>query len=183
MQQQGFFDSSIRLFETYREKMGRERPEGYNLDLANEVCRRLKQLSFLCERIDSYEKHFALVSIKDLQTYENVLFKLELYAECFYFVTWRICSILQHKTHNILAYLNTFEAKGVCDVRNQLIEHPEKESQIFMQSFMCGGDEGPVLKNARPVGDEFQIRDKGLWVNAGEFKDNLEKLLRAALEK
>ncbi len=47
---------------------------------------------------------------------------------------------------------------------------------------MCGADEGPVLKNARPAGDAYKISDKGLWVNAKEFRDNLEKLLRQAIE-
>ena len=51
-----------------------------------------------------------------------------------------------------------------------------------MQSFSCGSDEGPVLKNARPAGDPYEISDKGLWVNAKEFRDNLEKLLRQAVE-
>ena len=106
---------------------------------------------------------------------------MELFTESFYFVAWRIYSIFKHKRTNTLPYLNTFEAKGVRDVRNKLIQHPEG-GQIFTQSFMCGGDEGPVLKNARPAGQQYKISDKGLWLNAKEFRDNLEKLLRKALE-
>ncbi len=207
MKKQKFFDSTVELFETYKAKMDREKPDGYNSSLAHEVSRRLKQLSFLCNKIRLYEKRFDKIGLtefgissadiakakmtgvpvtsafsrKDFDAFTNLLFEIELFAESFYFVAWRICSIFKHKRTNTLPYLNTFEAKGIRDVRNSLIEHPE-DSQIFRQSFMCGGDQGPVLKNARSAGDPYEICDKGLWVNAKEFRDNLEKLLRQAVE-
>ena len=207
MQKQRFFDSIIRLFETYRKRMNRKRPKRYNAHLGHEVHRRLKQLSFLCKNIRSYETRIdkiipralgissadmmkakitgvaplAAHSPKDIAVFGTLLFELELFVESFYLLAWRIRSILRHKKKYILPHLNTFEARGIRDVRNSLIEHPE-DSQIFMQSFSCGGDRGPVLKNGRPAGDPWKIYDKGLWVNAKEFRDNLEKLLRKALE-
>lgn len=186
--------------------MGRERLEGYNSDLANEVYKRLKQLSFLCNKIRLYQTyimkimpkafasftdarnarisrvHPTTASTKDFDVYTKLFFEMELFAESFYFVAWRIHSILRHKKDNLLPHLNSFEAKGVRDVRNSLIEHPE-DSKIFMQSFACDSERGPVFKNARPEGDPYEISDQGLWPNANEFKRNLEKLLVAALGK
>ena len=207
MKKQQFFDSTVELFETYKATMDREKPEGYNSSLAIEVSRRLKQLSFLCNKIRLYEKRFDKIvpkafgissdnivnarmaeppitsafSRKYFDVYTNLLFEMEFFVESFYFIAWRMCSIFKHKRTDTLPHLNTFEAKGVRDVRNKLIQHPEG-SQIFTQSFMCGGDQGPVLKNARPTGDLHEISDKGLWLNAKEFRDKLEKLLRQAVE-
>ena len=187
--------------------MNREKPAGYNSSLASEVAKRLKQLSFLCNKIHSYEKRIdkivplgpdislaeltrvkttgaplqAKLLTKDFDAPRTFLFEFGLFVESFYFVAWKICSIVKHKRTNTLPYLNTFEAIGIRNVRNCLIEHPEKE-QVFMQSFMCGGDKGPVLKNARPASNSCKISDKGLWVNAEEFKNELEKVLRQAVE-
>jgi len=203
-----FFDSTIELFKAYQSKMDKEKPKGYNVYLAREVCKRLKQLSFLYEKIRLYEsrvmksapKAFGLSSnnitaddintivstrrvplSEDFRPYQALLFEMEVFVEAFYFFAWRTYYIIRNKSCP-LPHLNRFKAEGILNVRNHLIEHPEKQSQILTQSFMCGGDEGPVLKNARPDGDTFEIQDQGLWANAEEFKTNLEKLLREALE-
>ena len=71
------------------------------------------------------------------------------------------------------------KAKGINTVRNQLLVHPEKV-QILMPSYSWGND-GPIFKNARPVGQPFEIMDSGLWINAKEFKNDFEELLQKAI--
>jgi len=44
------------------------------------------------------------------------------------------------------------------------------------------GNNGPILKNARPAGQSFEIKDPGLWINAKEFKDGLEEILKKAIQ-
>ena len=62
--QQKFFDSTIELFEKYLEKMNDERPKSYNWDLGRETLARLKQLSFLYEKIRKHERHCFESSLK-----------------------------------------------------------------------------------------------------------------------
>jgi len=77
--------------------------------------------------------------------------------------------------------LKTFEAAGVWNVRNHLIEHPEgRASRVLSRSFSFGGAHGPVVKAIRETA-ETAHPDAGLYANAQEFADNLEATLASAL--
>ena len=69
------------------------------------------------------------------------------------------------------------KCEGVRNVRNKLLEHPEKQGKILVQNFGMCGEQGPTLKPERPEGQENIFPDKGLEVNTLEFKNNLETLL------
>jgi len=184
MKEQKFLDSTIRLFEDYRNKMKNKKPKSYNLNLSNEIHLRLWQLSFICDKILHYEKIVTkpTSSIEDRRKCTRFFDEGIVFAEAFYFFAWRIMTITDHYT-NPLPGLKGLKgrAKGVVIVRNCLIEHPERpEEKIFMISYGWDSN-GPKLKNVRPVGQSFEISDNGFWKNAKEFKDGLEKLLQSAL--
>lgn len=186
VKKQWFFDWTSKLFKDYRSKMIREKVQGYNSNLSNEVYHRLWQLSFICEKIWQYEQKLT----KESWTKENwreharLLDEGMVFVEAFYFFAWRVIWIAS-KT-KVLPGLEGLKKKdkGVTLVRNALIEHPETtEEKIFTLSYGWGGKRGPTLKDARPVGQTFEISDAGLWVNAQEFKDGLEGLLQDAIKQ
>jgi hypothetical protein len=185
MGRQKFFDSTVKLFEDYRNKMKKGKTDNYNSDLANEVWMRLRQLSFICEKIRSYEQNVRSTSIiNEARKLMRFMEEGMVFVEAFYFFAWRIICITEHYTKP-LPYLQGLKkkAKGITIVRNCLIEHPEKQKEkVFLPSYMWGND-GPVLKNARPAGQTFDIQDRGLWINAQEFKDGLEELLQNVIKQ
>lgn len=196
MKKQKFYGSTIKLFEDYRSKMIKERPKGYNSNLANEMHRRLKQLSFIYEKVRYYDSKIMSpvenISVQELRglSRKDILKGMKLldegiiFVETFYFFAWRIIQITEHYTKP-LPYLKGLKekAKGITIVRNCLIEHPEKQKEkICMYSYAWGNDDrGPILKNARPTAQSYEINDNGFWKNAKEFKDGLEELLKIAL--
>lgn len=110
-------------------------------------------------------------------------FQMKLYSESFYYLAGRARALLRNKDEP-LPGLGGFESRGVRDVRNHLLEHPEgSASRIFIASWAWGGPQGPVMKSIRYAGQEDLFRDAGLYVNASEFIGQLEMLLGAALRK
>ena len=81
------------------------------------------------------------------------------YLEALYLFAWRTRVIIQQ-----LPGLHAFDPRGVRDVRNQLIEHPEQ----------CGGDlsRGLGFCNEQ-FGPSLRGGDKGLVSNVEEFCDEL----------
>lgn len=197
MKEQKFFDSTIKLFEDYRRKMIKEKTNGYNSNLSNEIHHRLKQLSFIYEKVRYYDrKIMSPIENLSIQEYQKTPIKDDLkrirfldegivFVETFYFFAWRIICITNHSKEP-LPYLKGLKgkAKGITIVRNCFIEHPERtEEKIYMYSYAWGNDErGPTLKNARPTEQSFEISDNGFWKNAKEFKDGFEKLLQEAIK-
>jgi hypothetical protein len=189
VKEQAFFDSTIKLFQDYQNKI-RGKHKGYDPNLANEVRRRLFQLSFICEKVRYYEKILSTVApvrqhIENIKIQERDDLKGSVFVDAFYFFAWRIIDIARHDTKP-LPYLRGLKdrAKGVRDVRNKLIQHPEKEKEKNLTlSYEWGAETGPKLKTVRPVGQTFTFKDNGLWINAQEFKNALEKLLKKAISK
>ena len=197
MKKQKFFKATIKLFEDYRSKMIKEKPKSYNSNLSNEVHHRLKQLSFIYEKVRYYDRKIVSpienllvqevqqTAIKDILKRKRFLEEGIVFVETFYFFAWRIISITKHYKEP-LPYLKGLKekAKGITKVRNCLIEHPEKQKEkIYMYSYGWDNVErGPILKFARPLGQSFEIRDDGFWKNAKEFKDGFEALLQEAIK-
>lgn len=188
------FNNVIPLFDLYHSKLRDNAPDSYPSLWVHEVSKRLKQLSFLCDRIAAYEKKILKLSmtvtftnIRDerFSEYANLLFEAEIFVESFYFVAFRVRETLirRHSGAYLFPDLKGFEATGVRDVRNHLLEHPEKHGGVLPQCFGLGGHEGPKLKSALRDGDTPDSFDGGLWKNADEFSRNLEELLREALER
>jgi len=184
MKKRKFFDSTIKLFEDYRRKMIKEKTNGYNSNLSNEVHMRLRQLSYICKKLCSYEQIVLkpTSSIDEARKLTRFFDEGIVFAEAFYSTAWRIICIAKHGTKPLprLGGMKK-KAKGINTVRNQLLVHPEKQKdQIFMVSYSWGND-GPKFKNARPAGQTFEIMDSGLWINAQEFKNDFEGLLQKAI--
>jgi len=187
MQKENFFHSTVTLFEDYRGKMIKKRHKDYNGNLSNEVYHRLRQLSFICQRIRHYDQivipaiTFSTSTTEEFYKQQQYFDEGLVYAEAFYFSAWRIILITHHNT-NPLPGLKPLKkkSKGVRTVRNSIIVHPENKN-IFLQSFAWGSN-GPILKAGRTPGETFEITDRGLWINALEFKDSLEELLQKAIQ-
>ena len=142
------------------------------------------------EYIDSHGLDFdALPQLEDArysgEEFEIITssqFEMELFTECFYYISHRLRMLLR-KSEPIPG-LKSFECIGARNVRNKLLEHAEgKDSQVFIQSFGWGKENGPVLKSVRYAGQENVYPDKGLYVNAAEIKDELEAILKRLLNE
>ena len=90
-------------------------------------------------------------------------------TEAFYYFAFRFREVVRR-----VPGFSKFEAVGIRDVRNHLIEHPEKTSKVLDGSFKHGGVEGPVLKPIRSEAQKDVWLDRGLFVNAAEMRDQLE---------
>jgi len=101
-------------------------------------------------------------------------------TEAFYYCAGRTRTVMRLK--GLFPALGSFEAHGVRDVRNHLLEHPEGSHSTVIENGMAfGAESGPVIKGLRRTGKVHVFPDRGLYVNAQEFASNLEAKLRAAL--
>lgn len=115
--------------------------------------------------------------------------EVRLFTETFYFVAWRLREVLRRGGTLAFPGFSNFDAPGVRSVRNQLLEHPEKPDGRNFRQHLVVTDAGPVLKSPTIVlrtstgqtepGSESV--DRGLYINAREFHDELLQRLRQAL--
>jgi hypothetical protein len=102
-----------------------------------------------------------------------LLFEVKLSAEAFYYFAARLIGIL-----NLFPGLKNFGVPGIRNVRNRLIEHPEKgNSGVTQQNWGCDGKTGPRLKTSRRLGQENVPQDAGLFLNAADLRDCLKRRL------
>ena len=101
---------------------------------------------------------------------------LEFFTEAFYWFAARVRSVIRS-----LPRLESFEAEGVRNVRNHLLEHPEgKSSGVLINSFGYGLKQGPVIKALRYDHQRTVWPDAGLFVNASEFSEKFVRCVNAA---
>jgi hypothetical protein len=200
------FEVVIEKFDNYWDKMDAEKPVNFSQDLAAEVRKRLEQLDYLYELImEKHQRYMDLLwkevggdldahkekiraaggSITKPRSNEKIemdklVLEIEVFTESFYYLAHRTRVILGNSIFPFPG-IKSFECEGVRNVRNKLLEHPEKESKILAQNFGMGGEQGPTLKPDRPEGQENIFPDAGLEANTLEFKGNLEKLLDSVL--
>ena len=126
------------------------------------------------DAMKSYHAH--LKEIMPLRIHE---IEIRVLTEAFYYCAGRARTVLR----DVYPGLGTFEAEGVRDVRNQLLEHPEgKNSTVIENGTSFGFDCGPVIKGVRRADKVHIFPDKGLYINAQEFAANLETKLKAVVE-
>ena len=65
----------------------------------------------------------------------EIVLEMKMYAESFYYFAARIRKIIKYKKEP-LPFLKNFESKGIRDVRNRLIEHP----QVLIPACGFGGE-------------------------------------------
>lgn len=98
-------------------------------------------------------------------------FFIQLHFEQFYYVAGRIRNVVRH----LPGIEKKFEAEGIRNIRNNIIEHPEKVD-FSSNGFTYGISKGPTINT---IGDNNIIyKDKGFFENAEEFKTNLESVLK-----
>lgn len=125
------------------------------------------------DKMKRYSEH--LESTMPLRISET---EMRVLTEAFYYCAGRARAVLRA----VYPALGQFEAVGVRDVRNQLLEHPEgKNSTVIENGTSFGFDCGPVIKGVRRVDKVHIFPDKGLYINAQEFATNLEAKLRQLL--
>jgi hypothetical protein len=153
-----FFASIGRPLERYFTEVIRAQGETIKAELWMEAEERLGQLDFLIHRITELQNRIAdaqrrmreaiqlnfdnnsgdkarLFSSPEHAESErlsalrnDLIFELKLLAEAFYYFAARLIKILQHFPH-----LKNFDPLGVRNVRNHLIEHPDKASSGVTQ--------------------------------------------------
>lgn len=204
------FGRCIELFDDYYRAADAKRIQGFSAPLGCELRERLQQMNWLLVQIQSREdelttigdrsraalsSHINRIKAEGL-SYEDtpipadaqmsredgyrsiaLMDEIRLLVEAFYYFAARARHIVRN-----MPKLNSFEAVGVRNVHNHLIEHPEgRGSQVLSRSFAFGGAKGPVVKAIRES-TETAHPDVGLFTNAQEFADNLTKTLQDAVQ-
>jgi hypothetical protein len=152
-------DEAIRLFSHHRYSAKKE--GGTQLDLWAEGETRLWQLRYCLGRfkqlVEAHEsdlrtRHAARIAEPSPESERAMMqarvsapsSEVEFYAEAFYYMAFRLTKVLQK-----LPPFKSFEAPGVRDVRNHLIEHP----LVLNRNFVYGIPEGLQLKVSRSAGN------------------------------
>jgi hypothetical protein len=156
---------ALRLFQTYRRKQD-------SSHALVEIEWRLQQLKWIVKRVTASQKTLERTARRQGAT---ILMAVEMITltETFYYLAWRLCGLLRA----IPGFGKKFGTRTgptcIGEVRNVLLEHPEKSGGPTDGGFMFGGrnNVGPVLK---PDAQRKQFRDKGLYVNAQELADEIE---------
>jgi hypothetical protein len=82
----------------------------------------------------------------------------------------------------MFAHLRRVKAPGIRNVRNHLLQYPENaDSGAVEQNWSFGGSNGPVIKPHAQLPRATTYKDPGLFVNAREFRDNIDAALRDAI--
>lgn len=101
-------------------------------------------------------------------------------VESFYHFAFRVREILNHHTKP-LPGIGSFECIEIRDVRNHLLVHPERHTQLYAQSWSWDTEGGPALKNFGPFANPEHVRDQGLYVNARSFEERFVTCVDSAL--
>jgi hypothetical protein len=170
-----------------------------SIDLAQEAVARLDQLSFLLKSAKVQDiVHIHLVdwwpgevdesgtkSIDDpvfLYRWSYARFLTDLCTEAFYYFAHRLQTMLENH-EGLMPFIDGYRpARGVLMVRNQLLEHPEKTSRVFNRAGSSGGHAGPAIKGSRFVYEPQEPQDPGLYMNAAELKEKVDRAYRDAIE-
>lgn len=128
---------------------------------------------FKSEKYKDWEKRRDAGEFREaLNNSVKAVFEIEMLTESFYYFGFRARGVIRDSLDGI----KNFECKGIRNVRNHLVEHPEgKSSTVTENGFGLGLEHGPVLKAIRSDGKEKIHNDQGLFVNAAEFATNLTK--------
>lgn len=183
------FRKEINLFNQYY-KLIDNVFEGKNNDLAIEAHKRLLTTDRYVKRIyklNTKIRNFPMkppskrinkrISRKALQSQKRDIRNLEEFTEYFYYTSHRFIKIFRD-----LPQIGNIKKAGILRVRNNLLEHSDrKDSRILINSFSCGGMNGPVIKGPRYSHQINLHRDLGVYLNAVELKQILKTKLNYAI--
>jgi hypothetical protein len=176
------FDKLLGAFDEYYRLQDKLNAGRFN-DHGIELRKRLLQLRFLlskCQSLDQDINSLRPASAGDRELMQRGLDAMdeqETYAETFYWIAWRCRQAIRQ-----MPGLKSFDPVGIREVRNKLLEHPEAaDSGVIFGGFGTGGEMGPVVKAMRYDDQKDLWKDRGLYVNAKEFADEMHRALSALL--
>ncbi|OGM10985.1 hypothetical protein A2Z22_03910 [Candidatus Woesebacteria bacterium RBG_16_34_12] len=183
------FREEIKLFDQYY-KLINEVYGGKKNDLAIEARKRLtasdryvKRIYRLDTKVSNFpSEYFSKYAPKQapkrvIQQNKYDLRNLEEFTEYFYYTSHRFIKIVSK-----LPLIGKINNAGILNVRNNLLEHSDKEkSRILINSFSCGGINGPVIKGPRYSHQINKHRDPGVFPNAIKLKQILKIRLNKAI--
>ncbi len=112
-------------------------------------------------------QHTPLINDSELapsRRLDAIMFEIELLCEAYYLLAWRGCECLAK-----LPGFKNFSVVGIRDVRNRLIEHPDKKGGVFEWSSTYVSGIGLKLKPLpRRTGQPAHV-DRGFWNNVMTF--------------
>jgi len=200
------FEKPRRLFDQYYCKHVFAGTSGFDEHLAQETRVRLCQTHELYKRVLALEKQLLETDLRatpppaDPDAVKVILHdvarppchslndplrpftqadEVRIFLEGFYYNASRVRDLFRESRG--LPGLRGFEAAGVRDVRNHLVEHPTRKMGVKIMALALGGPVGPQLKPFRRQGDPPGTFDPGLHANAKEFCSSLVNTLTAAL--
>lgn len=148
--------------------MDKAQVAGWDAGLAVEAQRRLKQLDWFLLEVQEREVALARAKMGDPESYD-LIEEIQTLTEAFYYFAFRTMRMFQELPGAPgLPATRGFDAPGVREVRNWLVEHPEFPGG----GFQMGADRGPIL-GLRFDTDPKEHQDAGLYVNAMEFREKL----------
>ena len=198
-----YFSDTIQMLDSYYwRNHGR-----VELQIFNELRTRLKQLSVLHSQITvSVDKLLSQVEAEGDGSQEDTIYVviftnlsepknpnandykapsldevepselLLINVEAFYYLAHKF-GLLCRQSRGRLPGLETFNAAGIQRVRNNLIEHSNQANGQDLYTFSISRPAGPSLRRMSQGVQKSGYVDQGLWVNAKEFKLNLERVL------
>ena len=163
--------------------MQKHRVAGFHGQLAHEALERLDQLNYLGSEVVRFQHLFETELPKEgeVENRTDPLFQMTLLTDSFYFIAFRFLDLV-NSPDKPLPGLHGLEARGVRDVRNHLLAHPEgRRSRVFTRSWGFDGSRGPVMKPFRSDDEPAVYADAGLFINAFELAAAVCKRLRTVI--
>lgn len=182
---------NITLCEKYRDKMDLKIEEQFiNSQSINEVIIKLKSIQSTLPKLANIQTNMFLSSLslfnnvfnadeeeKQKKEFMQLNIEATTLLESFYYTAFRINVIFRES----IKPKKSFDAIGIRNIRNLLIEHPE----VLTSSL--GAIESPngfIMKNVRTINfvvrkvkEEDVYQDKGLYINVEEFLNKLHPIL------
>jgi hypothetical protein len=191
-----FFASLRPQLDRYFEEVVKLESGTTEHELSVEAGERLAQIDFLYQRVvelqnASHEVSNQLLAVIDKNggkytdaedRFTSILkegtFQIRLHGEAFYYFAARFIAILKRYP----AFKN-LDVAGIRNVRNHLIEHSDKPaSGITQQNWSHGSGIGPMFKSSRRKDQKPIPMDRGLFANATELRDKIERKLNPILD-
>jgi hypothetical protein len=162
--------------------------------LYQEIVKRLRQLGWMIEEVISLCQHIfnqqrsmfqtgTLPSDADLRNFGvaqvAIHDRIELHTESFYWFAHRTATVIR-----LMPGLKSFNAVGVRDVRNWLLEHtgPSGSPSVGF-GWGSGAEFDGVLRGGKgPTIATLADGDKGLYTNATEFFAELQRVTKRCVE-
>jgi hypothetical protein len=163
--------------------------------LYQEIVKRLRQLRWITEEVISLCQYSfnqqrsmfqtgALTSDANLRNFGvaqlEIHDRIELHTESFYWVAHRTATVIR-----LMPGLKSFNAVGVRDVRNWLLEHtgPSGSPNVGFGWGSGAGLDGVLSGGNGPTIATLADGDKGLYCNATEFFVEVQRVARRCVEQ